>query len=94
MSKPTIVNVADLIDPDDPQGRTYRQANAARAHSLPSGTLVEIEGGARLFIVHRGKDCDRTPLYWLAAEPDEERHEGKWHGGYPEDSLTASARRP
>lgn len=94
MSKPTSFSVADLIDPDDLQGRTYRQVNAARAHSLPIGALVEIESGARPFIVHRGRDCDQKPLYRLAAEPDEERHEGKWHGGYPQDSLTAIARRP
>lgn len=82
------VNVADLVDPDDPQGRTYRQINAAMRHGIPLGSLVEDEdSGIRLFVVLQGRDCDQTPLYWLAADPDEPREDGKWQGGYPEHGL-------
>jgi hypothetical protein len=89
----TLINVADLACPNDPQGRTYRQINAAKAHGLALGALVEIESGARLFIVLLGRDCDQTPLYWLAAERGED-DKAKWIGGYPEDALTeASPRR-
>lgn len=92
------VMVADLRDPNDPQGRTYRQVNAEKVHHIPVGTLVEMENGARLFVVKQGRDCDQTPLYWLAPEmpemvegedsPDAIRWErSKWIGGYGEESL-------
>lgn len=82
------VNVADLVDPNDPQGRTYRQINAATRHSISVGALVEdVEDGTRLFVVHQGRDCDQTPLYWLAVDRDAKREDGKWHGGYPEHGL-------
>lgn len=83
----TIINVADLVDPNDPRGRTYRQINAARTHGIAAGALVEIESGARLFVVFLGRDCDQTPLYWLAARRDED-DKGKWIGGWLEESLT------
>lgn len=82
-----IINVADLVDPDDPQGRTYRQVNAAKTHGIPLGALVQLKSGARLFVVLHGRDCDRTPLYCLATDPDEE-DKYRWLGGYSEGSLT------
>ena len=36
----TIFNVADLTNPDDPQGRTYRQVNAEKPHLIPLGASV------------------------------------------------------
>lgn len=96
-------NIADAKDPDDPQGRTYREVNNAKAHAIPLGALVEIthdpEGpspmdGARLFVVMHGRDCDGTPLYELCADPQDNVQENprfrnaKWHGGYSEGSLT------
>lgn len=83
----TLINVADIKDPNDPQGRTYRQVNAEVTHGLALGDLVEIETGARLFVVLLGRDCDQTPLYWLAAER-EETDKGRWLGGYPEWALS------
>ena len=84
----TFINVADLPHPDDPEGRTYRQVNAAQKHGIPLRALVEDEEtGVRLFVVHLGRDCDETPLYWLAVGPDEPRDRGRWHGGYPEYGL-------
>jgi hypothetical protein len=94
-----LINVADLRDPSDPAGRSYRQVNAEKTHQIALGALVELESGARLFVVKLGRDCDQTPLYWLAAdmprptdeteEPTYHRHQmTKWIGGYGEDSLT------
>jgi hypothetical protein len=82
-----LINVADITDPNDPQGRTYRQANAEKTHAIAFGALVECESGARLFVVHLGRDCDQTPLYWLAARKDEPDR-AKWIGGFPECALT------
>jgi hypothetical protein len=93
-----IENIADLKDPNDPAGRSYRQVNAEKAHGIALGALVELERGARLFVVMLGRDCDQTPLYWLApsileATEEEEPayyryHRTKWVGGYDEESLT------
>ena len=86
----TIFNVADLTNPDDPQGRTYRQVNDEKPHLIPLGTLVEIESGERLRVMMHTRDCDQTPLYSLGVAGDEEDGIGrmKWHNGYCDDSLT------
>jgi hypothetical protein len=75
---PEFINVADLADPHDSHGRTYRQVNAEKTHTIPVGALVEIVGsdgfrmnGARLFVVRQGRDCDQTPMYWLSADPED-----------------------
>jgi hypothetical protein len=52
------MNVADIKCPDDPQGRTYRQINAEKKHSIPLGTLVEYRDGVRLFVVAYTRDWD------------------------------------
>lgn len=92
-----LMNVADIQCPDDPQGRTYRQINAEKKHSIPLGALVEYYDGVRLFVVARTRDCDQTPLYWLSPDkkdipPNEhEQYIGtslRWVGGCLEDSLT------
>jgi hypothetical protein len=98
--------IYDAKDPDDPQGRTYRQVNAAKQHNIPLGALVEVvpspdkdysrdeyKNGIRLFVVHHARDCDMTPLYCLASDPDdtEQKRSGfynsTWDCGYPEESL-------
>ena len=98
----SVVFVPDLVDRDDPAGRTYRQINLAKTHAIPVGTLVEIldddEGnepmaGVRLFVVNHGRDCDGTPLYYMSPEPDDtvEQRPGfmnpKWIGGWSDDGL-------
>ena len=95
-------SISDVKDPDDPQGRTYREVNNAKEHGIPLGTLVEIAhdpedlspmDGVRLFVVMHGRDCDGTPLYELCADPEDNVQENsrfrnmKWHGGYSERSL-------
>lgn len=83
----TVIFLADVADPSDPQGRSYREVNAQRSHRLPLGGLVEVKStGVRMFVVQLGRDCDASPMCWLAATLDEP--EGKWYGGIGEDSLS------
>jgi len=93
----TFMNIADLVDPDDTQGRTYRQVNAKKTHAIPVGALVEIQYGVRLFVIAHNRDCDMTPLYALSPYcPDEDAwrakslgfYYGKRLSGYSEDALT------
>lgn len=94
--------IHDIKDPNDPQGRTYKEANLATRHAIPIGTLVELlpaegDGGAnagvRLYVVAHMRDCDGTPLYGMSADRDdtEVRRPGfanpKWVHGWPEESL-------
>ena len=85
----TIINVADLTDPNDAQGRSYRQVNAERQHAIPLGTLVELDTGERLRVMMHTRDCDQTPLYSLGLTGDDEDEIGrmKWHHGYCDESL-------
>lgn len=89
-----LINIADLRDPRDPQGRSYRQVNAEKPHNIPLGALVELPSGVRLFVVHHGRDCDQTPLYYLSPDSDDTTEERpgwrnrSWSGGYSEISLT------
>ncbi len=84
------INVADLVDPTDPQGRSYREINNAKSHKFKVGDLVEIDGGVRLFIAKQTRDCDGTPLYCLTHEvlgefPYDQRY---WFYGICEDGMT------
>lgn len=76
----SIMSAYDLPHPDDPEGRSIREVNRAKQHGIPHGTLVHVryerwygDGAcdrveARLFVIKRGRDCDGTPVYWLARE--------------------------
>jgi len=84
------VNVADLVDPNDPSGRTFRQINAEIDHGIPLGALCELESGARLFVIKHDRDCDQTPLYALAPDKDADPKDIFGAGvvrGYSEDAL-------
>jgi len=87
----TMVNVADLKDPNDSQGRTYRQVNNAKTHKFGIGVLVELNNGVRLFTAKQTRDCDGTPLYSLTPEskksPDNPLNEIYWVHGYDEDGM-------
>jgi len=88
-----IIMIHDLKDPNDPQGRSYKEVNAKKTHQIPVGALVELKTGARLFVVYHGRDCDQTPLYWLSHDKKDiiKKYESfkneSWIGGYSEDSL-------
>jgi hypothetical protein len=75
-----IFNIADMVEKN---GKTVRQNNRERQHTLPIGTLVEFvqEAGAdededytgvRLYVVCHTRDCDEEPLVVLAANKHEE----------------------
>ena len=81
-----MVNIADLEDPNDPQGRTFREVNNSTTHSFAVGDLVELSNGARLFVSKRTRDCDGTPLYSLSA--DNEDLDSCVYG-YSEDGIKA-----
>lgn len=65
------VNIADLKDPYDPEGRSYREVNNKRLHKLSVGDLVEVQikdhesDRIRLYVTKLTRDCDGTPLYSL-----------------------------
>lgn len=87
------IHISDLVNPET--DKTYREENAELVHTIPIGMLVEIKhSGVRLFVVYHGRDCDMTPLYSLAADPDDvvRQRPGfgnwKWHNGYSENCLT------
>jgi hypothetical protein len=76
---PVVICLHDLPnDPNNPGGLTIREANLARQHKYPVGTLVEVkydrwygDGAcakvhARLWVVDYHRDCDGSPLYILA----------------------------
>ena len=74
---PTMINVADLVEAN---GKTVRENNAARDHTVQLGALVEITTdcpigefgsifkGVRMFVVAHARDCDGTPLYSLSVD--------------------------
>ena len=93
------INIADLKDPDDLQGRTYREINNARKHKFNIGDLVELETGARVFVALQTRDCDGTPLYCLTPIENDYKQNKKrfanhnWLNGYSEELLKFINRR-
>ena len=87
------IRISDLIDPNDTKKRTYKEVNAAKIHTIPVGTLVELEDGVRLWVVYHGRDCDGTPLYFLSYDKDdiikerENFRNSSWTSGYSEEGL-------
>jgi len=90
-----MINIADLKDPDDPQGRSYREVNNATDHEFKVGQLVEMASGARVFVAKQTRDCDGTPLYCLTPKQGDyhQNTEGfanlNWLNGYHGDDLKA-----
>lgn len=89
----TIINIADIKDPDDPDGRSYREVNHAKKHAIKVGQLVELDDGVRLWVVMQTRDCDGTPLYTLCHDKNDTiQGEGffaniKWIHGYSDGGL-------
>ena len=63
---PELIIIADLPDPKDPDGRSFREVNRATNHSIQIGTLVELDNGVRAFVATHARDCDETPIYSLS----------------------------
>jgi hypothetical protein len=84
-------NIADLKDPNDKQGRTYRQINNSVCHGIGLGVLVELDTGVRLFVAKHTRDCDGTPLYVLTSEIQGEYplNQMNWLHGYSDNILRA-----
>jgi hypothetical protein len=59
---PKIVFFGDIVEKN---GKTIKENNLIRKHKYPIGSLVELEGGERLFIMAHTRDCDGSPLYNL-----------------------------
>jgi len=69
-----IIFVNDVVLED---GKTIKETNLQKQHSIALGSLVEIKsdddlvycdslGGLRLFVTDHMRDCDGTPLYALS----------------------------
>jgi len=85
---PEFINIADLKDPNDELGRSYRDINNSMRHNIKLGQLVELDNGARLFVEKHTRDCDGTPLYTLAHDLEcDDVYHGKSYG-YAEYHLT------
>lgn len=88
-----VIKISDMVDPNDPAGRSYREVNLEKKHNIPVGQLVELKSGVRMFVACQSRDCDGTPLYSLTStEGDYIQHEPRrfnrnWDNGYPEESL-------
>ena len=101
-SGPQMFAVHDIVEDN---GKSIRENNMEKRHGIAVGTLVEVKyddwhgGGAcskvhaRLWVIHLGRDCDGTPLYWLAKHRGADINDkASFHyhgirGGYSEKSL-------
>lgn len=93
-----LINIADIVENN---GRTIRQNNLSLKHNIPIGTLVEVtfdtwfgDGAcwkvhARLFVVDHTRDCDGSPLYTISHWCDEQIWSlpGQSFGGFVEKRL-------
>ena len=66
--KVKMVDINSITIPET--GKTYRQTNEDKIHTVTLGSLVELETGVRLFIVEHVRDFDGTPLYNLCHDKD------------------------
>jgi hypothetical protein len=86
----------------EPNGKTIKENNLEKQHTIPIGALVEVkfdtwfgEGAcwkvhARLWVVEHMRDCDGTPLYTLSRWNDAAfaKQVRDYHHGFPEYMLT------
>lgn len=96
---PSFFVIHDMVDKSDPQGRTIKEVNLEKPHTILVRTLVELENGARMFVADYGRDCDGTPIYWLCHKPDDTALDRalyfpdyprgfRWIGAFAAESLT------
>jgi hypothetical protein len=67
-----MIDINSVVMPET--GKTARQINLEKVHTVPLGSLVELETGVRLFVVEHVRDFDGTPLYNLC-------HDKNWEEG-------------
>ena len=66
---------------------------AVVAQDDPIGAFVELEDGCRSWVVAHGRDCDKTPLYYLCMDKNNTEPRSMvfknpgWEGGYSAESL-------
>lgn len=91
--------VHDIVEAN---GKTIKENNLAKPHSIPEGALVEVQFDewysdgacakihARLWVIVAGRDCDGSPVYWLSKYKTEADAKcfGSVHGAFDADSLT------
>jgi hypothetical protein len=72
----TIIAVSSIVEDN---GKTIRQNNMEKTHTIPLDTFVEIipsrwhdYSGMRGYVVRHGRDCDGTPLYSMGPKGDRE----------------------
>lgn len=64
-----LMTVHNMLNPKT--GKTWKEENLEKQHTIPIGTLVEVNisysnsHGLRLFVGKHVRDCDGTPLYSL-----------------------------
>lgn len=65
----TIIPMSSVVEEN---GKTIRENNLAIQYKIPLNTLVEVVdreysdySKMRGYVVHRSRDCDGTPLYYL-----------------------------
>lgn len=68
-----VINAANVVENN---GKTFKENNLVKQHSIAIGTLVEVnvdyieEHGIRLFVCSHDRDCDGTPLYTLSFDKE------------------------
>lgn len=88
----SVIYVPDIVEAN---GKTVRQNNEAIAHTIPLGTLVEVDldysdhHGIRMFVVMHTRDCDGSPLYALGSsnDPDSARYDPRWIRQHIDDGF-------
>ena len=69
--------VNDIIEQN---GKTWKENNLEKVHTIPLDTLVEINypdskyHRMRMYVVHYDRDCDGTPIYSLGKKGDRYRN--------------------
>jgi hypothetical protein len=68
--KDRFILISDMVEAN---GKTVRENNLEKGHTIPLGSLVECNSesgdyeweGIRLYVVKHSRDCDGGPLYDL-----------------------------
>ena len=87
-----LIRLHDLMTEN---GKTVRENKLKLTHTIGLGSIVEEEGGLRLYVVMHVRDCDETPLNYLS-HTMQDMHEGRDYSrmtcGYRDKDLTVIKR--